>query len=572
MMMLSSKPVVAQPVPPDRIRLGVVMLCHDRLDIAAQMARTWHDGGAAVAVHIDRRTASSELRKMQADLAGCGAVHWMPRRNCDWGSFALVQATQDSAALLLSRFPDVTHVMVVSGSCLPLRPVAELHAFLARTPQTDYIESVNARDVEWAVGGLNLERFTLRFPFSFRRQRGLFDRYVALQRRIGFERKVPAGLVPHLGSQWWCLTRRTLGAILNDPRREEFETYFTRVWIPDESYFQTLCRRHAVHVANRTLTLARFDAEGRPYLLFDDHGDMLERSGCFVARKIWSGAEGLYRRFPCPAGADKSPDPYPIIKLMDRARQLRTNGRPGFYNQGRFPRQQETGKTASPYAIAYGFTDLFPAFQSWLAARLDADVHGHLFNPDMVEFAGGVRVGPGCLSDSPALRDRDPRSFLTSLVRSSRRSPVMMFSARDHRKLHWFFTTDHNMRSVAITGAWIMPMLDSGMPFDDIRRMAARLQRREVEGLKVLSSPWVRARICVWSLPQVLAFPGEVLTHTLGFLGGPAQPGTLPAMRSAEGLRDLLRHLSEAGLHPRRFGELTRPNLLTPTPLICGPA
>ena len=154
------------------------------------------------------------------------------------------------------------------ASCLPLRPVSELVDYLARHPQTDFIESVTTEDVDWTVGGLDLERFTLRFPFSWRRHRRLFDGYVRLQRRLGFRRRIPAGLVPHLGSQWWCLTRRTLSAILDDPNRAAIDRYFRRVWIPDEAYFQTLVRTWSVRVESRSLTLSKFDFSGQAaYLL-----------------------------------------------------------------------------------------------------------------------------------------------------------------------------------------------------------------------------------------------------------------------------------------------------------------
>ena len=54
------------------------------------------------------------------------------------------------------------HVYLASGSCVPLRPVAELDAFLAARPRTDFIESARVTQVPWTVGGLSEERFTLR--------------------------------------------------------------------------------------------------------------------------------------------------------------------------------------------------------------------------------------------------------------------------------------------------------------------------------------------------------------------------------------------------------------------------
>ena len=91
-------------------------------------------------------------------------------------------------------------------------------------------------------GTTDHERFTLYFPFSWRKNRYLFDAFVEFQRGVGLQRRIPNGIVPHMGSQWWCLTRQTLSAVLQDPDRKRYDRYFRQVWIPDESYFQTLSR------------------------------------------------------------------------------------------------------------------------------------------------------------------------------------------------------------------------------------------------------------------------------------------------------------------------------------------
>lgn len=501
------------------VRLGVVMLCHDELPVAARLARVWAEGGASVAVHVDAKAPPDRVETMQQDLADLPQVVFSPRHSCEWGMFSLVKATQDAAALLLDRFEDVTHVLVVSGSCLPLRPVADLVAFLALHPRRDFIESVTAADVGWTVGGLNEERFTLRFPFSFRRRRKLFDRYVALQRRLRFRRRIPQGLVPHLGSQWWCLTRTTLRAILADPRRAEFDRYFAKVWIPDESYFQTLARRHSQNIESRSLTLAKFDGQGKPYIFYDDHLEMLEQSRCFVAR--------------------------------------RSLGRPGLYMQSRFPlKDRENGKTSAPYAVLQGFTDLFPDFESWLAERVDADVHGHLFAVHGAEFAGRTPIGPGGLSDSAALRDLDPRGFVANLIRMSDRMPLWQFSPRDGQEMNWFTATDPNARIFVITGAWAVPLLHSDMPFDDIRRVAAILQRTELAQMEVLNSVWLKAQTQVWDLGDFCARPAAVLGGILRALGAdPEAAADLPPMREIAGMGRFLQRLRNAGLRPQLMGD-----------------
>lgn len=541
-------------------RLGIIMLCHNELDLAARMVRHWVAGRAAVAVHVDSRTDQAQVNAMQAGLADLDDVLFSRRRACEWGMFGIVEATQDAATLLLERFNDVTHVMMVSGSCLPLRPVEDLTAFLTRHPGCDFIESVTASDVGWTVDGLNEERFTLHFPFSFRKQRKLFDFHVDLQRRLRVRRRIPDGLVPHLGSQWWCLTRRTLHAILTDPRRAEFDDYFSRVWIADESYFQTLARRHSVNIESRSLTLAKFDGQGKPYIFYDDHREILERSGCFVARKIWPRAQGLYGYFPRPAKEVPSaaePQPARLGRLINQAVARRNLGRPGLYMQSRFPHQdRENGKTSAPYAVLYGFGDLFPDIEEWLACRVDADVHGHIFAPDMVEFAGRPRVGPGALSTSAALRDLDPRGFLANLIRISPRMQVWQYSPRDNQELNWFMATDPNARIFVVTGAWSVPLHLSGMPFDDIRRIAAILQRRESDMIGILRSVWLKARVRSWTLAELAAAPGDALQTVLAQIGpaGDAVDQNLPASRDLTGMGRFLQRLRNAGLRPRLTG------------------
>lgn len=542
------------------VKLGVIILCHNELQLAARMVQAWSGGGAAVAVHIDARTPQPEVSHMQAMLSGEREVVFCRRRPCEWGMFGMVEATQDAATQLLERFEHVTHVLLVSGSCLPLRPISDLVAFLQRRPQRDFLESVTAVDVGWTVGGLNEERFTLNFPFSFRRNRWLFDRSVDLQRRLGVRRKVPDGLVPHLGSQWWCLTRQTLTAILSDARRPEFDRYFERVWVPDESYFQTLARRHSVSIESRSLTLSKFDGQGKPYIFYDDHRQMLEESGCFIARKIWPHASGLYDHFPRPAGqtpSDAEPQPARIGRLINRAVARRDLGRPGLYMQSRLPKQdRENGKTAAPYAVLYGISDLFPDLETWMARRLDADVHGHLYARDAVEFANRAEVGPGALSSSAALRDLDPKGFLANLIRITHRMQVWQYSPRDRQMLNWFMATDPNARIFVVTGAWAVPLYRSGMPFDDIRRIAARLQRRETEFVGVLQSVWLKARVQTWNLADFTARPAgalQVVMHALGDDHG--QIEDLPGMRNLAGIGRFLQRLRNAGLRPQMMGD-----------------
>ena len=382
--------------------VGVVMLVHNAFDRAEQVVRHWSAGGCPVVIHVDKSVKRETFDGFVKSLADLPDVLFSKRHRCEWGTWGLVAASQSASTMMLAKFPDVRHVYLASGSCLPLRPIKDLQAYLAKRPRTDFIESATTADVPWTQGGLDFERFTLRFPFSWRKNRFLFDRYVEFQRQFKMYRRVPEGIVPHMGSQWWCLTRQTLSAILEDPDRKTYDTYFRRVWIPDESYFQTLVRLYSQSIESRSLTLSKFDYQGKPHIFYDDHLQLLRRSDCFVARKIWPEANRLYDNFLNEENPLKGAEPNPgkIDRIFSKAVERRTRGRAGLFMQSRLPRPgHENGFTSSPYSVFEGFSELFEDFEPWLARMTGTRVHGHLMRKIKLSLRGvRIRLAAHCVT------------------------------------------------------------------------------------------------------------------------------------------------------------------------------
>ncbi|MBM3614290.1 MAG: beta-1,6-N-acetylglucosaminyltransferase [Alphaproteobacteria bacterium] len=542
--------------------VGFVMLCHTALDRAAQVARHWATHGCPVVIHVDKRVKRKGYDGLVKALGDLGNVRFSGRHACEWGTWGIVAATQEASTIMLRSFPQVRHVYLSSGSCLPLRPVAELVRYLDERPRTDFIESMTTEDVGWTIGGLNLERFTMRFPYSWRKQRRLFDGCVRLQRRIGLKRRIPAGIVPHLGSQWWCLTRSTLSAILDNPDRAEIERYFRHVWAPDESYFQTLVRQVSDQVESRSLTLSKFDFQGKPHIFYDDHLQILRRSDCFVARKIWPHANRLYDSFLSDNSSGQAaaePNPGKIDRLFARAVERRTKGRAGLYMQSRHPNENwENGRTAAPYSVFEGFSDLFENFEIWLGKATGTRVHGHLFAPDRVHFAGGDSIYNGALCDSAAMRDYNPKSVLTSLIWNTRgERQCFQFGPADNQDLKWFMAGDANAHISVISGAWAIPLFHSNRNFGDIRHEAAQLQKIEAEFLTILRASWVKARVRTWTLAEFVENPMEPLQTIVDEIS----PRSLRRLTEAPLLADLtgfgqfLQNLRNQGMQPVLMGD-----------------
>ena len=541
--------------------VGFLMLCHTALDRAAQVARHWAERDCPVVIHVDARVGRGEYQKLVDALADVANVRFSKRYSCEWGTWGIVAATQAAATLMLKDFAQVRHVYLASGSCMPLRPVSELIAYLDERPKTDFIESVTTEDVGWTIGGLNIERFTMRFPFSWRKRRKLFDLYVKVQRAVGLRRRVPDGIVPHLGSQWWCLTRATLTAILDNPERAEIDRYFRHVWIPDESYFQTLVRQVSAHVESRSLTLSKFDFQGKPHIFYDDHLQLLRRSDCFIARKIWPRAEKLYQTFLTDDAANQAAEPNPgkIDRLFAKAVERRVKGRAGLYMQSRFPSYDlEHNRTAAPYSVFEGFSELFENFETWLSKVSGTRVHGHLYAPDRAHYAGRETVYNGAMSDSALARDYNPKSFLTNLIWNTRgERQCFQFGPSDTQDILPFICGDSNAQISVISGAWALPLFHANANFGDIRKEAARLQKIETEALAIMRAAWVKARVRVWTLAEFVENPMEPLQMIVDEISPRSlrRLTEVPRMADLKGFGQFLQNLRNQGMQPVLMGD-----------------
>jgi len=544
------------------VSVGIVMLVHTALERAEQAARHWASFGCPVVIHVDASVDRETHSAFVKSLSDTPDILFSKRHMCEWGTWGIVAASQSASELMLTQFPEVRHVYLSSGSCLPLRPVEELIEYLGNRPRTDFIESATTADVPWTVGGLDKERFTMRFPFSWKRHRYLFDRYVALQRRVHFRRKIPNGITPHMGSQWWCLTRQTLSAILQDPDRETYDRYFSKVWIPDESYFQTLTRLYSTQIESRSLTLSKFDFQGKPHIFYDDHLQLLRRSDCFVARKIWPRADRLYQAFLTDAaGALKKTEPNPgkIDRIFAKAVDRRTRGRAGLYMQSRFPNDGwANGVTSGQYSVFQGFSDLFEDFEPWLEKTTGARVHGHLFDPERVQYGGQQSEINGALSDSALTRDYNPKAFLTNLIWNTRgERQCFQFGPNDSQDICWDIAKDPNAQISVISGAWAVPLFKSNRNFADIRTEAALLQKVESEHLEILRSYFAKARIRIWTMAEFIEAPMEPLQSIIDEIGHKTlrRLAEVPKMSDLNGFGKFLQNLKNQGMHPHLMGD-----------------
>lgn len=280
-------------------RIAFILLCHKDPDAIIAQARRLTSQGDHVALHFDARAQDSDYAEILNALADDSNVVFAPRRiKCGWGEWSLVAATLETLRAAEAAWPDASHFYMVSGDCMPIKSAEYAHAFLERR-DCDFIESVDFYASDWIRTGMKEDRLRYRHWFNERTRKRLFYASLAVQRALGLARDVPADLKMHIGSQWWCLRRSTIEALLAFcDTRPDVLRFFSTTWIPDETFFQTLTR-HLVpeaQIESRTPTFLMFSDYGMPVTFYNDHYDLLLGQDYLFARKISAEAHDLKGR------------------------------------------------------------------------------------------------------------------------------------------------------------------------------------------------------------------------------------------------------------------------------------
>ncbi|MGX9352604.1 DUF5928 domain-containing protein [Shimia sp. W99] len=280
-------------------QIAYILLCHKDPEAIIKQAERLTATGDYIAIHFDASAKAEHFQMIQNALASNPNVAFAHKRiKCGWGEWSLVQATLYAVETAVSSFPRATHFYMVSGDCMVIKSSEYIHDFLDDN-DVDFIESFDFFESDWIKTGMKGERLIYRHWFNERTQKWRFYTSFNLQRRFGLTREIPSDIQVMIGSQWWCLRRQTIEAVLHfTHQRRDVMRFFRTTWIPDETFFQTIVRHlvPAKEIRTRTLTFLMFTDYGMPLTFYNDHYDLLLSQDYLFARKISPEALELKER------------------------------------------------------------------------------------------------------------------------------------------------------------------------------------------------------------------------------------------------------------------------------------
>jgi len=280
-------------------KIAFILLCHKDPEAIIRQAEMLTAAGDFMSIHFDARAKPAHFARIKDALADNPNVTFARKRiKCGWGEWSLVQASLYAVEAAVDQFPRATHFYMLSGDCMAVKSAKYAHEFLDAA-DVDYIESYDFFESDWIKTGMKEDRLIYRHFFNERTQPKRFYAAFNLQKKLGMKRHIPTDIQVQIGSQWWCLRRRTIEWILEFTRkRRDVMQFFRTTWIPDETFFQTLVR-HLIpenEIRTRTLTFLMFTDYGMPVTFYNDHYDLLLSQDYLFARKISPEATELKKR------------------------------------------------------------------------------------------------------------------------------------------------------------------------------------------------------------------------------------------------------------------------------------
>ena len=203
------------------MNVAFLVLAHRGPAQLGRLTRRLLDGSAEVFVHVDARSPDSVLSELPR------AVRRLERIPTPWSRWGPVEATLRGLATVLGESA-ADHVTLLSGQDYPLRPTAEIAAFLARHEGCSFVAHWPMPSPLYGPGG------------GISRLRYWHSAIGGHRVRLPLRRRYPAGVRAYGGSAFMVLDRESARAVLDFTRaRPDVARFHRHVWAVDEHYVQT---------------------------------------------------------------------------------------------------------------------------------------------------------------------------------------------------------------------------------------------------------------------------------------------------------------------------------------------
>jgi len=297
----------------DGLRVAYLVLTHAMPDHLGRQIAALADDGTGFFVHVDEKVPIQPFLEHRAP----NVTFVEDRVPVYWGQWQMVDATLRLIRLALDRGRDYDYLVLLSGSCYPIRSRTYIRDALDANAGDQLINSTALPNPAVSKPLSRLDRFYVRSDQPLVQNVGRAVRGSATLRRSGRPlskrwllardwRAALGSLAPHGGSSWWALTGdacRYITAFVD--RKPAVIRFFENTRSPDEALFQTiLANSPYAPRMRRGPTFSDWSAGGsHPGLITERHIARFAKPGPMISDGVYGRGEMLFaRKFPDDGG------------------------------------------------------------------------------------------------------------------------------------------------------------------------------------------------------------------------------------------------------------------------------
>lgn len=289
------------------LKLAYLVVTHAMPDHLGRQIAALRDDRTRFFVHVDAKVA---IEPFVAHGAGANVEFLEDRLPVFWGQWQMVEATLRLMRRALERTPDADYLILLSGSCYPIRSRAYIRHVLAEHLGDELINAVPMPNEAVGKSLARLQRFHPRSDLSMAENvrrylsgfslRGRSGPILSRRWLLGRDwRRGLQGLTPFGGSSWWALTgaacREILAFVDGAPQVVRF---FENTKFPDEGLFHTILGNSPFGARFRRSMLYSDWSRGGPHpgLITDEHIERFAAPGPMVAGGVYGDGEYCFAR------------------------------------------------------------------------------------------------------------------------------------------------------------------------------------------------------------------------------------------------------------------------------------
>jgi hypothetical protein len=223
------------------MKKAYIIMAHKAPQQLYRLIDRLNDGASEFFIHIDK---TAEFSQFEIIKAFGKVVHFIERVDSKWGGFGSVQASLNGLKAVRDSAKEFDQVLLLSGQDYPIKSNTSIDDFFAASPHSVFMDHFPIPNYKKWPGGdrggwYRVDKYYIGlkwYEFFVSKSLNLLSTYLPFLRR-----KIPGGMKPFTGSQWWSVDRYALDYILDyDAKHPEYRAFHQYTFVPDELYVQMI--------------------------------------------------------------------------------------------------------------------------------------------------------------------------------------------------------------------------------------------------------------------------------------------------------------------------------------------